>query len=99
MSTPFPQCLPGLGPCAGVDPVAVAVAAGSNNSDALDTRTITIVFGIVGAILSIFTVAVAILQYRLQRQRRADIERDDGGIEMSSQRLSTEEGALSTSLP
>ena len=95
MSTPPVQYLAGLDPCASVDPAA----AGSNSSDASYTRTITIVFGIIGAVLTLFALVIATLQYRLQKQRRPDVERDDDGIEMSSQRSATEEGALFTPLP
>jgi hypothetical protein len=95
MSTSSPQFLPWLSPCVSVDPVA----AGSNSSDASDTRTITIVFGIIGAVLTLFALVIATLQYRLQKQRRTDVGRDDNGIEMSSQRSATEEGALSTTPP
>jgi hypothetical protein len=55
MSTSSPQFLPWLSPCVSVDPVA----AGSNNSDASDTRTIAIVFGIIGTALTLFTIAIA----------------------------------------
>ena len=95
MSTSPAQYLPGLGPCASADPVA----AGSNSSDASYTRTITIVFGVIGAVLTLFTLVIATLQYHLQMQSRTDVERDDDGIEMSSQRSATEEGALSTTPP
>jgi beta-lactamase regulating signal transducer with metallopeptidase domain len=78
-----------------VDPVA----ASSNSSDASYTRTITTVLGIIGAVLTLFTLVIATLQYRLQKQRKTDVKRDDEGIEMSSQRSATEEGALSTSPP
>jgi hypothetical protein len=81
MSTSPAQYLPGLGPCARVDPVA----AGSNSSDASYTRTITIVFGIIGAVLTLFTLVIATLQYRLQMQRRTDVERVEDDTEMSSQ--------------
>lgn len=91
MSTSPAQYLPGLGPCASVDPVA----SGSNSSDAPYTRTITIVFGIIGAILTLLTLVIATLQYRLQKQRRTDVERNDDDIETSSQRSAIEEGALS----
>jgi hypothetical protein len=60
MSTSPAQYLPGPGPCASVDPVA----AGSNSSDASYTRTITIVFGIIRAVLTLFTLVIATLQYR-----------------------------------
>lgn len=94
MSTPPAQYLSGLDRCASVDPAA----AGSNSSDASYTRTITIVFGIIGTVLTHFALFIATLQYRLQKQRRPDVERDDDGIEMSSQRSAIEEGAL-TILP
>jgi hypothetical protein len=74
-----------------VDPAA----AGLNSSYASYTRTITIVFGIIGAVLTLFALVIATLQYRLQKQRRPDVERDDDGIEMSSQGSAIEEGALS----
>lgn len=95
MSTSPARYLLGLGPCASVDPVA----AGSNSSDASYTRTITIVFGIIGAVLTLFTLVIATLQYRLQMQSRTDVERDDDGIEMGSRRSATEEGALFTPQP
>lgn len=58
-----------------------------------------ICFGTIGAVLTLFTVVVAILQYCLQKQRRTDVERDDDGIGMSSERPATEEGAPSTPPP
>ncbi|GAB7336119.1 hypothetical protein MBLNU13_g08911t1 [Cladosporium sp. NU13] len=78
-----------------VDPAAV----GSNSSDASYTRTITIVFGIIGTVLTLFALVITTLQYRLQKRRRSDVEGDNDGIEMSSQRLATGEGALSTPPP
>ena len=92
MSTPPVQYLAGLDPCASVDPAA----AGSNSSDASYTRTITIVFSIIGAVLTLFALDVAALQYHLQMQSRTDVGRDDGGGKMSSQRSATKEGALFT---
>jgi hypothetical protein len=76
-----------------VDPVA----AGSNSSDASDTRTITIVFGIIGAALTLFTIAIAALQYRLQRQRRVDVRTDDDDVEMRPERSTHKQSALSAS--
>ena len=93
MSTSSPQFLPWLSPCVSVDPVA----AGSNSSDASDTRTITIVFGIIGAALTLFTIAIATLQYRLQRQRRVDVRVDDDDTEMRSECSIHKQGALSAS--
>jgi hypothetical protein len=69
-----------------------------NSSYASYTRTITIVFGIIGAVLTLFALVIATLQYRLQKQRRPDVERDDDGIEMSLQGSAIEKGAL-TILP
>jgi hypothetical protein len=93
MSTSSPRFLPRLSPCDSVDPVA----AGSNSSDASDTRTITIVFGIIGAVLTLFTIAIATLQYRLQRQRRVDVRTDDDDTEMRPERSTHKQGALSAS--
>jgi hypothetical protein len=93
MSTSSPQFLPWLNPCVSVDPVA----AGSNSSDASDTRTITIVFGVIGAALTLFTIAIATLQYHLQRQRRLDVRTDDDDIEMRPERSTHKQGALSAS--
>jgi hypothetical protein len=44
------------------------VVSGSALSDATVTRTITIVFDIIGAALMLVTVVVTCLQYRLQRR-------------------------------
>jgi hypothetical protein len=93
MSTSSPQFLPWLSPCVSVDPVA----AGSNNSDASDTRTITIVFGIIGAVLTLFTIAIATLQYRLQTQRRVDVRADDDDTEMRPECSTHKQGALTAS--
>ena len=93
MSTSPAQSLPGLGPGASVDPVA----AGSNSSDASDTRTITIVFGIIGAALTLFTIAIATLQYRLERQKRVDVRVDDDDTEMRPECSTHKQGALSAS--
>lgn len=93
MSTSSPQFLPWLNPCVSVDPVA----AGSNSSDASDTRTITIVFGIIGVALTLFTIAIATLQYRLQRQRRVDVRVDDDDTEMRPECSTHKQGALSAS--
>jgi hypothetical protein len=93
MSTSSPRFLPRLSPCVSVDPVA----AGSNSSDASDTRTITIVFGIIGAALTLFTIAIATLQYRLQRQRRVEFRADDDDTEMRPERPTHKQGALSAS--
>jgi hypothetical protein len=93
MSTSSPQVLPWLSPCVSVGPVA----AGSNSSDASDTRTITIAFGIIGAALTLFTIAIATLQYRLQRQRRVDVRADDDETGMRPERSTHKQGALSAS--
>jgi hypothetical protein len=61
MSTTPAQYSPRLGPFASVDPVA----AGSNSSDASYTRTITIVFGIIRAVLTLFALVIDTLQLRL----------------------------------
>jgi hypothetical protein len=95
MSTSSLQCLPELGLCASVDPAA----AGSNDSDASGARTITIVFGIIGAFLGFFTLAIAILQYRFHRQRRAGVGLVGDDIEMRPQRAAHEQSTPNASPP
>ena len=73
------------------------VAAGSNSSDTTDTRTITIVFGIIGAALTLFTIAIVALQYRLLKQKRVDVRTDDDDIEMRPERSTHKQSALSAS--
>jgi hypothetical protein len=65
-----------------------AVAPASTNSASSDktTDSITIIVSIIGAILTLASVVVAVLQYRIQAQRRLDVERDGQSIEMNPQR-------------
>jgi len=58
----------------------------TNSVPADKTDSITIVLSIIGTILTLASVTVAVLQYRIQRQRRRDVERDSRAIEMTSQR-------------
>jgi hypothetical protein len=70
-------------PAASVNPVASA----STNSASLDkTDSITIIVSIIGAVLTLASVVVAVLQYRIQAQRRLDVERDGESIQMNPQR-------------
>lgn len=55
-------------------------------------RTITIIFGIIGAVLALSTVAIAILNYLLQKHNLADVGTDLDGIELSPQRSAHEPG-------
>lgn len=67
------------------------VASASPSSASPDkTDSITIVVSIIGAVLSLASVVVAVLQYRIQAQRRLDVERDGQPIEMSPQRPAQE---------
>jgi hypothetical protein len=77
---PSIQCPRGreLRPGPSVDPVI----GGSALSEASDTRTITIIFGTIGAALTLVTVVMAFLQYRLQRRRTLpDAKRDSDSIQ------------------
>jgi beta-lactamase regulating signal transducer with metallopeptidase domain len=65
---------------AGVSPVAPINSASPDNTD-----SITIVVSIIGAVLALASVVVAILQYRIQAQRKLDVERDGQPIEMNPQ--------------
>jgi hypothetical protein len=82
-----------LGRSAGLDPVV-------GGSEMSNTRTMIIVFGILGIALAFATVVVAFLQYRLQNRRMfPDAERDSDSIQMSSQRSFQEQGIFIASRP
>ena len=65
----------------------IPVVSASTNSASSDQTgsVITIVLSIIGAILTLASVTVAILQYRIQAKRRLDVERDGQPIEMDPQ--------------
>lgn len=67
---------------ASVNPV---VSASTNSASSDQTGSITIVLSIIGAFLTLASVTVAILQYRIQAKRRLDVERDGQPIEMDPQ--------------
>jgi hypothetical protein len=68
-----------------------APASTNSNSASQDkTDSITIVVSIIGAVLTLASVVVAALQYRIQAQRRLDVERDGQPIEMNPQRPAQE---------
>lgn len=57
-------------------------AAAKNSAPPGRTDSITLVLSIIGAILTLASVIVAVMQYRIQSQRRRDVERDGQEIEM-----------------
>jgi hypothetical protein len=63
-----------------VNPVSPSQASNSASPDKTDS--ITIVLSIIGAILTLVSVIIAILQYRIQAKRRLGVERDGQPIEM-----------------
>jgi hypothetical protein len=63
-----------------VNPVAPTNSASPDKTD-----SITIVLSIIGAILTLASVIIAILQYRIQAKKKLDIERDGQAIEMIPQ--------------
>lgn len=67
---------------ASVNPVAHAP---TNSASPDKTDSITIVLSIIGAVLALASVVVAVLQYRIQANRRLDVERDGHPIEMIPQ--------------
>jgi beta-lactamase regulating signal transducer with metallopeptidase domain len=80
---------------------SVSAAASATNPAPPDkTDSITIVLSIIGAILTLASVIVAVLQYRIQAQKRRDAERGGRDIEMYPHRSlqDTEGGALATPL-
>jgi len=67
-----------------VTPASVNPAS-TNPASPDKTDSITIVLSVIGAVLALASVVVAVLQYRIQRQRRLDVERDGQQIEMNPQ--------------
>jgi len=79
----------GLSPCPTLHPAASSVPstilseaarfqypAATYKAEKSSGETLTIVFAIIGAILTLVSVVVALLQYRLQLQRVRDAEED-----------------------
>lgn len=64
-----------------------ASANPTNPSVTDEAGSTSIIIGIIGAVLTLASVVVAILQYRSQRQRVRDAERDSDEIEMRPPRL------------
>jgi hypothetical protein len=64
----------------------VTDAAAINSAPPDKTNSITIVLSIIGAVLTLASVIVAILQYRIQAQRRRDVENGGDVIEMEPYR-------------
>lgn len=89
------QCLPrqGLSLCTVLRPAAAtalhATTAEAASSEATNRGspddTITIIIAIIGALLTLVSVIVALLQYRLQVQRSRDEERNSDVIAMEPQ--------------
>lgn len=89
------QCLPrqGLSLCTVLRPAATALHAYAATAEAFSEvtdkgspdDTITIIIAIVGALLTLVSVIVALLQYRLQVQRSRDEERGGDVITMEPQ--------------
>jgi hypothetical protein len=89
------QCLPrqGLSLCTVLRPAAAtalhATTAEAASSEATSRGspddTITIIIAIIGALLTLVSVIVALLQYRLQVQRSRDEERNSDVIAMEPQ--------------
>jgi hypothetical protein len=63
-----------------VNPVAPTSSASPDKTD-----SITVALGIIGTILTLASVVVAVLQYRIQAKKKLDIERDGQPIEMIPQ--------------
>lgn len=80
---------PGAATPASVNPAAGA-PTNSASPDETHPESITVVLSIIGAVLTLASVFVAVLQYRFQRQRRLDVERDGQPIGMNPQRPAQE---------
>lgn len=87
----------------GTDVSASGISAAPTSSDSSGpsdkTSSITIVLSIIGAILTLASVIVAVLQYRSQEQRVRDVERDGHEIEMNPEHPIVEEEASPTASP
>jgi hypothetical protein len=68
-------------------------------SAASETRTATIVFGIIATVLTLLGIVVAIRQYLLQKRTRADVGTDEDDIEMSPQHSANGQGVLAALSP
>jgi hypothetical protein len=89
------RCLPrqGLRLCTALRPATAtalhATTAGATSSEASNKGspddTITIIIAIIGTLLTLVSVIVALLQYRLQVQRSRDEERNSDVIAMEPQ--------------
>ena len=67
-------------------PASANLVASTDSAPPDKTESITIILSIIGAILTLASVIVAILQYHSQTQRRMrDMERDGQTIEMNPQ--------------
>lgn len=90
-SHPTTQAFGTATPAISVNPVASAL---TNSASPDKTDSITIIVSIIGAVLTLASVVIAVLQYRIQAKKRLDVERDGQPIEMDPQRHAQEaEGA------
>ena len=75
----------------------------ANTADSLasldKTDSLTIILTIIGVILTLASVIVAVMQYRIQAQRRLDVERDGQPIEMNPQRPAREAEGTAAATP
>ena len=77
-----------------VTSAANAASTNMNSASPNKTDSITIIVSIIGAVLTLASVVIAVLQYRIQAKKRLDVERDGQPIEMDPQRHAQEaEGA------
>ena len=80
-------------------PTGLSPTTTTNSTSPDNTDSITIILSIIGAILTLASVIVAILQYRIQSKRRRDVENGGHVVEMNPYRSVQErESAMTTPL-
>ncbi|KAM0695123.1 hypothetical protein Q7P36_005479 [Cladosporium allicinum] len=92
---------PNFGPTASATPTADASnsASASASNNTLDTLTIPIVFGIIGAVLTLATIVIGIVQIRAARCRHRDAESGQNGHELDEQQPRRELAGTMMPLP
>jgi hypothetical protein len=65
--------------------VDAASPTSAANTNTLDTLTIPIVFGAIGAVLTLATIAIGIIQIRASRRRHGDVEAGRRDLELRQQ--------------
>jgi hypothetical protein len=92
-----------FGPAASATHISDTASEGSSaptsNTNTLDTLTIPIVFGAIGAVLTLATIVIGIIQIRAARCRHRDAETSQDGHELEEQQPRREFAGTMMPLP